>query len=257
MLGRREKIARHRQAAAATRAIHHRKSQAVQPFRHVEGETSKLGRTILFFLKADKGTGGNQILSTDQVFFSEQMLERSHTGCDFRKDEIDLLSEILQLLTEVGSGILRLGWGHHLLRYPAPGIELLHGRIPPRKGLRCGEAEGHFGTWHMFFRPTSDVPDAFRQPAFRPHIERSVCAPPSGNRALEVQRRSIDRPEKRPMRSVLAILRLPCRLLQIPRNESALHGIEDRAVKEEGISLAPLGVSRDFSAVDGEIAGPK
>ena len=58
------------------------------------------------------------------------------------------------------------------------------------------------------------------------------------------------------MRSVFAILRLPCRLLQIPRDESGLHGIEDRAVKEEGIPLAPLGVSRDFSAVDGEIAGP-
>ena len=58
------------------------------------------------------------------------------------------------------------------------------------------------------------------------------------------------------MRPVLAILRLPCRLLQIPRDESALHGIEDRAVKEEGIPLASLGVSGNFSAVNGQIAGP-
>jgi hypothetical protein len=80
------------------RAIHHRKSQTVQPFRHVEGETSKLGRTVLFFLKTNKRPCRDQVVPTDQILFAEQMLERGNTSRHLRKDEIDLLGEILQLL---------------------------------------------------------------------------------------------------------------------------------------------------------------
>lgn len=56
------------------------------------------------------------------------------------------------------------------------------------------------------------------------------------------------------MRPVLAIIRLPCRLFQIPRDDVAGHGMEDGAVKEQGIPFSSLRVSRDFQPADREIA---
>ena len=59
------------------------------------------------------------------------------------------------------------------------------------------------------------------------------------------------------MRPVLPIRRLPCRLLQIAPDEITLHGIKDRAMKEEGIPLAPLGIARDFFPIDRQITSPE
>ena len=53
----------------------------------------------LFLLKSDEGSRRNQILSRDELFFTEEMLECGDPSRDLWQDEIDLLGQILQLLT--------------------------------------------------------------------------------------------------------------------------------------------------------------
>ena len=102
-------------------------------------------------------------------------------------------------------------------------------------------------------RPLKDPANTLRHPGFRPRIERQSDTPCRGNCLLQLFRRNIDGPEKRTVRSVLTVIRLACRLIQISRDEIAVHGMENRAVKEQGVPFAPLGVSGNFHPIDRQI----
>ena len=60
------------------------------------------------FLETHEAPRRNQILPGYELFFTEEMLQRCHTGRDFRQHEIDLLGQIVQLPTQIGSVIAHL-----------------------------------------------------------------------------------------------------------------------------------------------------
>ena len=100
----------------------------------------------------------------------------------------------------------------------------------------------------------NDVCDGVGHTGLGPCFQCDVSVPGICNGSLHFMRLGINPTEERAMLPVSSVVRFPLGFFQIARDEIAVHGIEDRAMKEQGITLAPLGVPRDFHPADRQIA---
>jgi len=101
--------------------------------------------------------------------------------------------------------------------------------------------------------PFDDSRDSAPHTRFGPWVKCCPHRPGLGNGMLDVLRPGLDGAKKRGMGSVFSVIRLSRRLAQVAGNDIRRHVVQDGAVKENGSTCTPLGITRNFHLANRQI----